>query len=40
MSGTSMAAPHVAALLALGNVGSDGLACGDPDGDPDPIAHR
>jgi subtilisin family serine protease len=40
MSGTSMAAPHVAALLALGNVGSDGLACGDPDGDRDPIAHH
>lgn len=42
MNGTSMASPHVAGLLASGWNGSssDGTACGDPDGDPDPIAHR
>lgn len=39
-SGTSMAAPHVAGILLLGNVSSDGTAVGDPDGSPDPIAHR
>jgi len=39
-SGTSMAAPHVAGILLLGAIGSDGEACGDPDGDSDPIAHR
>ena len=42
-NGTSMAAPHVAGLLALGGVGcvgSDGtVISGDPDGTPDPIAH-
>lgn len=41
--GTSMAAPHVAGLLALGGVscvGSDGLVRnGDTDGTVDPIAH-
>ena len=40
ISGTSMAAPHVAGLLLIGNVGSSGTASGDPDGNPDPIAHR
>lgn len=40
MSGTSMAAPHVAGLLLLGSVGSAGTACSDPDGNADPIAHR
>ena len=39
MSGTSMATPHVAALLALGSLRSDGrLAIGDVDGAPDPVA--
>ena len=40
-SGTSMAAPHVAGLLLLGPVQTDGyVISGDPDGTPDPIAHR
>lgn len=40
LSGTSMASPHVAGLLLLGNVTSDGTAINDPDSDPDPIAHN
>lgn len=39
-SGTSMAAPHVAGLLLTGHLTADGYACNDPDGNPDPIAHR
>jgi len=40
MSGTSMAAPHVAGLLLLNGVLSyDGAARSDPDGFPDPIVH-
>lgn len=40
ISGTSMSSPHVAGLLLLGNITSDGTANGDPDGNPDPIAHN
>lgn len=40
ISGTSMAAPHVAGILLLGDVNSDGTVMGDPDGIPDPIAYR
>jgi subtilisin len=41
-SGTSMATPHVAGLLLLkGNaITSSGTAKNDPDGTPDPIAHK
>jgi subtilisin family serine protease len=39
-SGTSMAAPHVAGLLLLGLPVSAGNAYGDPDGNPDPVAHH
>lgn len=42
MSGTSMAAPHVSGLLLItnGNVSYDGYVINDPDGNPDPIAHK
>lgn len=42
MSGTSMASPHVCGLLLStgGNIHGDGYINGDPDGTPDPIAHR
>jgi len=41
LSGTSMAAPHMAGLLLLrGNaITTSGTALNDPDGTPDPIAH-
>jgi subtilisin len=41
MSGTSMAAPHIAGLLLLRgrNISTSGVAKNDPDGTPDPIAH-
>ena len=37
ISGTSMASPHAAGVLLLGNAGTDGSVNGDPDGNPDPI---
>lgn len=37
MSGTSMAAPHMAGLLLLGTVKTEGTVKGDPDGNPDSI---
>jgi hypothetical protein len=40
MSGTSMAAPHAAGVLLLGNARTSGYACNDPDGNPDPIISR
>jgi subtilisin family serine protease len=40
ISGTSMASPHMAGLLIWGNVSTSGFVNGDPDGNPDPIAHR
>lgn len=42
LSGTSMAAPHVAGLLLINNgkVNSLGSAVGDPDGVADPLAHQ
>lgn len=40
LNGTSMASPHVCGLLLLGNISTNGFANGDPDGNPDPIAHN
>jgi subtilisin family serine protease len=37
MSGTSMAAPHMAGLLLLGAIQKDGTVINDPDGTADPI---
>jgi len=40
ISGTSMAAPHVAGIRLLGTVKQGGTVKNDPDGNPDPIAVR
>lgn len=40
LHGTSMAAPHVAGLVLLGNIRTDGKVTSDPDGNPDPIASH
>ena len=40
LSGTSMAAPHVCGILLIGGITTDGTVSGDPDGNPDPIAHH
>ena len=37
LSGTSMASPHAAGLLLLGNIRSGGTVKNDPDGNPDTI---
>ena len=37
MSGTSMAAPHAAGVILLGNFTTDGVVSNDPDGNPDPM---
>jgi hypothetical protein len=37
LSGTSMAAPHLAGILLAGNVAADGTVVGDPDGRADSI---
>lgn len=40
ISGTSMASPHVCGILLIGGITTDGTVSGDPDGNPDPIAHH
>lgn len=40
ISGTSMAAPHLAGILLAGAVRQDGVVSGDPDGNPDKIGAR
>ena len=42
ISGTSLATPHVAWLLLIKgeDIRGDRKASGDPDGNPDPIAHK
>jgi hypothetical protein len=40
LSGTSMAAPHVAGLLLIGEIGVNCYATGDPDNNLYPIAYR
>ena len=40
LSGTSMAAPHVAGILLSGTIKSGGSALDDPDENPDPIAIK
>jgi len=40
LSGTSMAAPHVAGILLLGDIKTDGFVKNDPDENPDPIASH
>ena len=37
ISGTSMASPHAAGVLLLGNASSDGVVNNDPDGNSDSI---
>ncbi|WP_299216845.1 S8 family peptidase [uncultured Dokdonia sp.] len=39
INGTSMAAPHAAGVLLLGNASTSGFVNNDPDGSPDPIIH-
>jgi len=40
ISGTSMAAPHLAGILLAGGVRSGGFVIGDPDGQPDTIGVK
>ncbi len=40
ISGTSMASPHVAGILLLGNISTSGFVNNDPDGNADPIASN